>query len=177
MIGSFCRNKQLADLASKQGTSYIGAVVLGLNDALVELTGALAGFTMSLPNTRSIVMAGLTTGIAATLSMASAEYLAQRHQAAFGTPYKAAIATGVTYLLTTVLLLMPFVCFTSALVALTITITIAISIIFIFTLYVSHIYCTPFWKGFLEMLVISICVAALCFFLSWGANILYGVNL
>lgn len=60
---------------------YIGAVVLGLNDALVELTGALAGFTVSLGNNRTIALAGFTMGIAATLSTASAEYLSKKVRA------------------------------------------------------------------------------------------------
>jgi len=54
---------------------YVGAMVLGLNDALVELTGALAGVTFALANTRLVAMTGIVTGIAATLSMAASQYL------------------------------------------------------------------------------------------------------
>ena len=46
-------------------------MVLGLNDALVELTGTIAGLTFVLTNTTLIAMAGIITGIAATLSMAA----------------------------------------------------------------------------------------------------------
>jgi len=53
-------------------------MVLGLNDALVELTGTLAGLTFALKNTRLIALSGLITGIAATLSMAASEYLSAR---------------------------------------------------------------------------------------------------
>ena len=53
-------------------------VVLGLNDALVELTGVLAGLTLALRETRLIAMAGLITGIAASLSMAASEYLSTK---------------------------------------------------------------------------------------------------
>ena len=38
---------------------YIGAMVLGLNDALVELTGSLAGFTFAMQNTKIIALSGL----------------------------------------------------------------------------------------------------------------------
>ena len=38
---------------------YIGSVVLGLNDALIELTGALAGLTLALQNTQLNLLLGL----------------------------------------------------------------------------------------------------------------------
>ena len=55
-------------------------MVLGLNDALVELTGALAGFTLAFRNTCLIAMAGFITGIAASLSMAASEYLSTKSE-------------------------------------------------------------------------------------------------
>ena len=57
---------------------YVGSIVLGLNDALVELTGALAGLTLALQNTRLIAIAGLITAIAASFSMAASEYLSNK---------------------------------------------------------------------------------------------------
>ncbi len=53
----------------------MSSVVLGLNDALVELTGALAGFTLSIQNSKIIALMGLITGISASLSLAASEYL------------------------------------------------------------------------------------------------------
>ena len=55
---------------------YAGSFVLGLNDALVELTGALAGLTLALRDTRLIGVVALITGLAATMAMAASEYLA-----------------------------------------------------------------------------------------------------
>ena len=63
----------------KKGISrYLGSIVLGLNDALVELTGALAGLTLALQDSRIIAMTGLITGFAASLSMAGSEYLSTK---------------------------------------------------------------------------------------------------
>ncbi len=53
----------------------MGSMVLGMNDALIELTGALAGFTFAMQNTRIVALAGLITGVSATLSMTSSSYL------------------------------------------------------------------------------------------------------
>jgi len=74
--------KQLINLVDEERLRYIGSMVLGLNDALVELTGALAGLTFALQNTRLIAMAGLITGTAASLSMASSEYLSTKSEGA-----------------------------------------------------------------------------------------------
>src|SRR3989344_282574 len=40
--------KQLIGMIDEERLRYVSSVVLGLNDALVELTGALAGFTLAL---------------------------------------------------------------------------------------------------------------------------------
>jgi Integral membrane protein DUF125. len=62
--------KKLISLIDEKRLSYIGSFVLGLNDALVELTGALAGLTLALNNAKIIAMVGLITDIAASMSMA-----------------------------------------------------------------------------------------------------------
>ena len=100
----------MLDTLDKRCDRYISAIVLGLNDALVEMTGALAGFTMALHDNRLIALAGLTTGVAATLSMAASEFLAKKADPAARHPYTAAIYTGTTYLITVALLLCPSLC-------------------------------------------------------------------
>ena len=69
---------KLIGLIDEEGLNYMGAVVLGLNDALVEFTGALAGYTFALQNPKLIALTGSITGIAAALSMAASEYLSSR---------------------------------------------------------------------------------------------------
>ncbi|MBQ2764644.1 MAG: rubrerythrin family protein, partial [Firmicutes bacterium] len=62
--------KALLEILDEERLQYVGSMVLGLNDALVELTGSLAGFTFALQNTRLIALSGLIIGISATFSMA-----------------------------------------------------------------------------------------------------------
>ena len=57
--------EKLLKMLDENYLKYTGSIVLGLNDALVELTGALAGFTLALKNARLIALVGLVTGIAA----------------------------------------------------------------------------------------------------------------
>ncbi|MCR4400465.1 MAG: VIT1/CCC1 family protein, partial [Syntrophomonadaceae bacterium] len=66
--------QHLLQLLDERHLQYVGSVVLGLNDALVELTGTLAGLSFALHDNRLVALAGLVTGIAATLSMASSQF-------------------------------------------------------------------------------------------------------
>ena len=71
---------ELINMIDEERLRYVGSMVRGLNDALVELTGALAGFTLALQNTRLVATAGFILGIAASLSMAASEYLATKSE-------------------------------------------------------------------------------------------------
>jgi hypothetical protein len=66
---------ELINLIDEERLKYVGSIVLGLNDALVELTGAIAGFTLALQEANLIATAALITGISASLSMGATEYL------------------------------------------------------------------------------------------------------
>ncbi len=63
--------RDLVGMIEEERLCYSGSIVLGLSDALVELTGVLAGFTFALQNMQIIAVSGLITGIAASFSMAS----------------------------------------------------------------------------------------------------------
>ncbi|NCB06337.1 MAG: rubrerythrin family protein, partial [Clostridia bacterium] len=62
--------QQLIDMLDEERLQYVGSMVLGLNDALVELTGTIAGLSLAMMNTRLVALSGIITGISATLSMA-----------------------------------------------------------------------------------------------------------
>lgn len=170
------RKKQICDLAGKGGYCYISAIVLGLNDALVELTGALAGFTMALQNNRLIILAGVTTGIAATLSMAASEFLSQEADEDKKSPYTCALYTGIAYFITVALLLLPYFIFEQPMLALLFCMITAAIIIIGFTGFVARARHTSFRHDCLQMLVISFGVAGIAFGLSWLARIWWGIN-
>ena len=155
--------RQLIDLIDEERLKYIGAIVRGLNDALVELTGALSGLTLVLQNTRLIGTVGLITGIAASLSMAGSEYLATKSEESSQSPFKASLYTGSAYLLTVLFLIFPYLFFTNYYFCLGLMIFNAIVVIFIFTFYISVARDIPFRSRFLEMACISLGIAALTF--------------
>lgn len=155
--------RELIGLIDEERLRYVGSIILGLNDALVELTGALAGFTFALQDTRLVAVTGFITGIAASLSMAASEYLSTKSEEAVKNPVKASVYTGAAYILTVLFLILPYLLFTNLYLCLRAAIFGAISIVFVFTFYISVAKDVPFMKRFLEMASISLAVAALTF--------------
>jgi vacuolar iron transporter family protein len=170
----------LIAMIDEERLRYIGSIVLGLNDALVELTGALAGFTFAIQNSRTIAMLGLITGIAATLSMASSEFLSRSHEdeAPEGTrALKSSVYTGIAYIITVTILVLPYFLFGNPFVSLVIMLASVMAIIFSFTFYISVAKETPFFPGFLRMALISIGVALISFGIGWFARTRLGFEL
>lgn len=154
----------LIAMIDEERLRYAGSVVLGLNDALVELTGALAGFTFAFQNTRLIAMTGLITGISAAFSMASSEYLSQRSDGDGGvSPGKSALYTGIAYIFTVLLLVLPFFLTANYVLALVLTLTFVVLVILGFNYYLCTAKDLPFRRHFLEMLVVSLSVTLLSF--------------
>jgi VIT1/CCC1 family predicted Fe2+/Mn2+ transporter len=150
---------------------------LGLNDALVELTATLAGFTLALQNTRLIGIVGLITGIAAAMSMAASEYLATKGEHTKKDPIKASVYTGVSYIVTVALLVLPYFLFKNVFLSLGLAISFSLLIILIFTFYVSVAKALDFKKRFTEMAVLSLSIAGITFFIGMAIKRIFGVNI
>src|SRR6056297_3706211 len=151
--------QELLNMLEEERLNYIGSVVLGLNDALVELTGSLAGWSFALKNTRLIALTGLIMGIAASLSMGASEYLAKKADQEHPHPFKSSMYTGTAYIITVVLLILPYLLLKSYMTALITTVLVAVLIIFVFNFYVSVAKDLNFKNRFFEMAGISIGVA------------------
>ncbi|MFO7963229.1 MAG: VIT1/CCC1 transporter family protein [Desulfobacterales bacterium] len=150
---------------------YAGSVVLGLNDALVELTGAIAGYTLALQNTQMIAVISLITGISASLSMAGSEYLSIRtEEGSVKNPVRASFYTGTAYLFATMILVAPFFILAHHLAALGWTLANALLLIFLFTFYISFAKGYRFKRRFAEMMLISLGVAAVSFVIGFLAR-------
>jgi len=168
----------LLDMLDEERLQYVGSMVLGLNDALVELTGSLAGFTFAMQNTRLIALSGLIIGISATFSMASSEFLAARSEGR-DDALKSCSYTGIAYLLTVVALIAPYILFPVGqyLAALVCMLLIVVLIIAAFTYYTSVAQDQPFGSRFSEMALISVGVAVMSFFVGILAKRFLGVDI
>ena len=159
--------EQLIDMLDEERLRYAGSIVLGLNDALVELTGALAGLTLALQDVKLIALSGLITGIAASMSMAASEYLSTRSEETTKQPVRAAIYTGIAYIITVALLVLPYLLFDNYILDLVITLTIAVVIIAVFNYYISVAKGESFRARFTEMAGLSLGVALISFVIGY----------
>lgn len=167
----------LIGLLDEERLRYVGSIVLGLNDALVELTGALAGLTLALQNTRLIALSGAITGIAAALSMAASEYLSTKSEETTREPLKASIYTGVAYVVTVSILIWPYLFLDNFYVCLGWVLAAAVLIIALFNYYISVVKDEPFRQRFLEMAGVSLGVAGLSFLVGYVVRTVLGVEI
>ena len=159
---------QLLDMIDENMLKYMGSIVLGLNDALVEFTGALAGYTLALSNCGLVALTGSITGIAAALSMGSSEYLSTKSDTGDSKhALRSAMYTSIAYLVTVFVLIAPYIWIPNALIASIVMLIMAIAIIAIFNFYYTVVRNEKFKRRFIEMAIISFSVALLSFIIGY----------
>ena len=168
--------KDLLNLIDEERLDYMSSIVLGLNDALVELTGALAGFTFAIQKSRTIALMGLITGIAATFSMAASEFLSQRQGGGTEKALKSSFYTGMAYIGTVIFLILPFFLLENPFLNLALMMTTAAIIILLFNYYIATAKGEPFWRRFWEMFLISLGVAVLSFGIGYLVRTVWGLE-
>lgn len=168
--------KALLGMLDEERLRYTGSMVLGLNDALVELTGALAGLTLALRDAKLIALTGTVTGIAAALSMGASSYLSTKSDDTAKNPFKASLYTGVAYIITVMILILPYLLLSNYFVSLGCTLTAALAIIALFNYYISVAKSEPFQGRFLEMAGLSLGVAGFSFLVGLVMRVLFGIE-
>lgn len=169
--------RQLIRLIDEERLRYTADIVRGLNVALVELTGTLAGLTLALPDSGLIVLVGLITGTVMVLSVASTEYLATKSGEGGRSPFKAALYGGLTNIVTFLFLLFPYLIFDNVYLSLGVMIFNAIVVVFLFSFYISVAREISFRKRFSEMVLLSLGVAALAFVIGYLARMFLHLNI
>jgi VIT1/CCC1 family predicted Fe2+/Mn2+ transporter len=170
--------QKLIAMINEEKLNYVGSIVLGLNDALVELTGALAGFTFAFQNTQLIAVTGLITGISASFSMAASEYLSTIHETGQRqNAIKSATYTGLAYVFTVVVLILPYLLLANPFMSLGVCLAAAILIILIFNFYTSVAKGTRFKRRFWEMVIISMGVSAISFLIGLLVKNVFGIEI
>ncbi len=157
--------EKLIEILNDTRLNYAGSIVLGLNDALVEFTGTLAGLTFAFSNNSIVGATGLVMGFAASLSMAASGYLSSQEDETNDkiNPIIAAIYAGVSYILTVFILVFPYLVQSNPYVALGSMLFFTVLIISGYTYYISVAKSLSFSKRFIQMAVISLGVSALSF--------------
>jgi len=168
--------KELIGLIQEEHLKYMGSIVLGLNDALVEILGTLAGLTFALQNTKLVALAGIITGIAGALSMATSEYLSNKAEGKSELALKSSVFTGIAYVIAVIFLVAPYLIFKSPFVALIAALIDSILVVFLFTYYISVANDQPFRKRFTEMVILSTVVGLISFGLGYLVRIMFGIE-
>ncbi len=168
--------QELIELLNEKKLEYVGSVVLGLNDALVELTGALAGFSFAIQNTRIIALLGIITGVAASLSMAASEYLSTKEEGGENA-VTSSLYTGFAYVSTVVLLVLPYLFFTSYVYALIAMLVVVLLVIAGFNFYIAVAKNESFRTRFWEMALISLGIAGISFAIGVAVRLWLGLEI
>ncbi len=169
---------EVLGLIEEERIAYASSIVLGLNDALVELTGAMAGLTFALQNSRLIAMTGFITGVAASMSMAASEFLSSREEAdSSKKPLKSAAYTGAAYIVTVLILILPYLFLGNVYISAAIMMGLSILVIFGYNFYISTAKGLNLWRRFGEMALISISVALISFLIGLAVRKFFGVEI
>lgn len=160
----------------EERVEFTGSIVLGLNDGLVEITGALVGFAFAFRNHLTVAIAGLIVGVSACLSMAASAYLQARHEDGKN-PQKAALYTGVAYLLVVIALVTPFLVMDSLYVAITLMGLVVLIIISALSFFTSIVFERSFSATWREMFVFSMGVALITFAIGLFTRTFFGLEI
>ena len=141
--------KAFALKVESSAVRYISFVVLGLADALFEISGIHAG-SLGLFNVTELAgLAGIIAGGSASIAMAAAAF-AQAKQGFKGSARLSAVYTGVSYFITAVFLATPYFLTSVMTVALGVSLAVAMVILVVTTWYSIVIQQKPFLRDFLE---------------------------
>lgn len=178
MLGEEEEHEQLLERGIEdERRVYLGAAVLGLNDALVELTGGLAGLASSITDPKLIGFASLVVGIAASMSMAASNFLSvDIGEESELKPGKAAAYTGTAYIIVVVGLVLPFFLVSDRRVALGISWASAVLIVAAFSFYSAVMQGKSFIRRFGIMLAFGLGVAVLSFGIGKALGAMIGIE-
>lgn len=151
------------------------AIVLGMHDAIVSLTGLIAGLTFAFADRKIIILSAIIASVAAGLSMGASCYLAEKTN---DNPHaiQAGLTTSVAYMGTCIFLILPFCIHNDTRVALGLSFIVAVAIIFICNLCIRHAHQRSFWRHTIEMLIICLTVSIASFAIGEFAKCYLGIS-
>ena len=153
----------------EERVEFTGSIVLGLNDGIIELSGALTGFTFAFRHNATVLLAGFILGISASLSMGSSAYLQAVHERG-KSPTKSALYVGFSYFTVLGILIWPFIFTTSLYIPIALMVISIFAIVAALSFYTSVVFNRKFGQSFREMLFFSIGTAIATFLIGTAAR-------
>ncbi len=155
---------------------YIGFIALGLADAIVEITGVHAGFLGVTSSTLFAGISGLIVGFSAAISMGSAAYL-QAKQDPSRSAWASAVTTGISYILSVILLAIPYFLTQNMSLAFVFSILVGMSLIALLTFYSAVVFDRRFLREFLETVGLMLFTAGASYLLGLFIGKAFGIHL
>jgi vacuolar iron transporter family protein len=168
--------QKLIALIDESFINYTGSLVLGANDSIVSTVGTAAGLSVALSSVHLIGMTSFISGATAALSMSSSAYLQSLSEKSNRNPLTAGIYTGITYIVTVLILIVPYFLVEQHYVALFATLAISAVVITVISFYISIIQQTSFIKRFLQNIVLSFGIAVISFLIGFLINKFFGLQ-
>ena len=168
--------KMFAEQMQGSYVKYISFVILGLADAIVEISGIHAGSLGIYTSTELTGLAGIVAGAAASIAMASAAF-AQAKQGFQGSPSISAVFTGISYFVNAVVLATPYFLTRNMSVAISISVILAIIIIAFVSYYNSVISDSSFVRDFSELAGIMLGATVALYFFGSFIRALLGITI
>ena len=161
----------------------IRSLIFGMNDGLVEILGAVAGFAAALQQPTLVIAAGFIVAIAGTLSMTGGAYLSVDYEKSIYKKKKtdsskaAAFYTGIAYIIGALVPLLPFLFGASGYYALGVSIIITAIILSIVSTVISIVSDTPILERMVKTLLISLGIVAITITLGVYARSVLHLNI
>jgi len=149
---------ELAGSLDELAVRQLGSIALGVSDAIIELTGVLAGFAGYTGSPLQVAAAGLIVGVSAALSMAAAAYSQAKHERG-KSPRTAAAFTGLFYMLTVLALVAPLLLGAPASIGVALSLACALAILAAFSFYSAVVMERPFLREYLENAAVIMAVS------------------
>jgi vacuolar iron transporter family protein len=169
---------ELIEMLNDKKLLYAGAIVLGMIDALVELIGTLNGIALAFDKSLVVGLTGLIMGIAASLSMAGSAYFeAKENPSEIIKPITYSLYTGVSYILTTKIVVVPFFIFETIAYSLIMMFICAFLAIISYNFYISVAKDLNFTTRVLQMSAITFGVAIISFGIGYFVKYYFGIEI
>ncbi len=168
--------RSLIGLITEERLSYMGSMVLALNNSIQEFSGIAVGLTFAMGNAGLIGSTILISGLAATLAMSASEYLSQKAEetrTSGRSPVKAISWAGGIYLSVVLVIALPYLLFTNCYAALALGASAVLTIIMVFTFYMAVVKGLRYRAVLLETLAVFALVVGLSSLIGLGAKRLF----
>ena len=167
--------RALISQLKEKRVSYMGFIVLGLADAIVEITGVHAGFLGVTGSTLIAGVAGIIVGFSAAISMGSAGYL-QAKQDTDKSAILSGFLTWASYFCSVILLALPYFLIRVMVPAFIVSTSMGILLVAGFTFYGAIVFDRKFWREFFETVGLMLATALATFLLGVVVGSIFHIN-